>query len=412
MAQLSTSTLKVQISNFQPLLYLKPMVRQIKTQRNCFWLFFCLVALFAPVSAFSQQTDTIRFYSKSFNAQREIYVKTPEAFKYRSARLKLPVIYILDGQHEWFVEPLLSTIKYLQYTHAIPTAIVVVIPLKNRIRECGINKLTDTLPLHQFITEEIPDQIAKYGPNGYNLLIGHSFSASFALYSMLKAPTFYHAVFANSPLDQLHNLVGELNSSSAIEKKNIFISIGGIDLAKDFYHRKHYDTLKKSYPDFFKRIHTFEANFSGHTAVPIVANPTFLTELFYNYSKRYNQLAPVDENYKLTSKPESIAAVLKQIADSSYLDNVPFPIELPDVNGITSRYNNSGYTDYGIAIYELALEYYPKYYDFHLSLGDLYLKKDRNKAIFHYQEAIKLAKEFVVGAAEQKEILAEIRKRM
>jgi predicted alpha/beta superfamily hydrolase len=278
--------------------------------------------LFIPLGSFAQQTDTLKFFSKSFNTEREVYVYTPKVYSYRSDSLKLPVIYILDGQNEWFVEPLLSTVKYLQYTHQIPAAIIVAIPLKNRVRECGIPNIADTLPLHRFITSELADKIKAYGTNGYNVLIGHSFSASFALYSMLKSPEFYKAVIANSPLDQMDSIIKAVNSSNKIAKGSIFISVGGSDQSKDFFHRKNFEMLKSEYPSLFKEIHIYEADYSGHNAVPIVANPEFLCELFYNFSKRYSNLARVNDEYKLISKPGPINQILGDIAASSYIEQI------------------------------------------------------------------------------------------
>src|SRR5690606_33248860 len=140
--------------------------------------------------------------------------------KYRSEEVKLPVIYILDGQHQWFVNPLLSNIRYLQYTHQIPQAIVVTIPLLNRNKECGIKNINDKeLPLHQFITQEIDEKIQSYYPNDFKIIIGHSFSASFALYSYLKKPVYYSGVIANTPLDRKST---RLNSSHVKNSYAVF----------------------------------------------------------------------------------------------------------------------------------------------------------------------------------------------
>ncbi len=135
------------------------------------------MTLFISISIFAQKIDTLEFYAKSFDSKRIIYITTPEFYKYQSEEVKLPVIYVLDDQHEWFVNPLLNTIKNLQYTHQIPQAIIVSIPLLNRYKECGIKTLADNeLPLHKFITQEVDEKIQQYHPNNYKILIGHSFS--------------------------------------------------------------------------------------------------------------------------------------------------------------------------------------------------------------------------------------------
>lgn len=381
----------------------------LRIKRNLMFFFFLCSF---PASTFAQKTDTLTFHSDAFNDERNVYVQIPELAKYRSYKVKLPVIYILDGQHDWFVEPLFSTIKYLQYTHEIPNAILVIIPLKNRVRECGIRDMNDTLPLHNFITKELPHQISKYNPNGYNILIGHSFSASFALYSLLKAPEFYNAVFANSPLDQMDNILAEINKSARINKKSVFLSVGGADDSKDFYHREKYEELKRRYPGLFKEINTYEANASGHTAVPIVADPVFLSMLFINYRKRYSEIADVDDKYKLVSKPLPIKKVISQIDSASFLNGVSYSMEIPDINGIASRYLNSGYDDYGIAIYEKGITYYPNYYGFHVSIAKLYLKTDKKKAIPHLEKAIELVKNYEPNQKNKEELILSITKMM
>jgi S-formylglutathione hydrolase FrmB len=60
----------------------------------------------------------------------------------------------------------------------------VIIPHIDRNTECGIKSLQgEILPLHNFITEELEKQLKAYNPNEFRAIIGHSFSASFALYS-------------------------------------------------------------------------------------------------------------------------------------------------------------------------------------------------------------------------------------
>src|SRR5690606_20906966 len=194
-----------------------------------------ILTLYMSISVFGQNTDTLKFHSKTFNSERTIYITTPEFYKYQSKDVKLPVIYLLDGQHEWFVNPVQNTIRYLQYTHQIPQAIVVTIPLVNRNKECGIKTLEeDELPLYKFITDDVDEKIQKYNPNKYKILIGHSFSASFSLYSYLKNPTYFSAVLANTPLDSFKELILAFEKNKKTDKRNIFISFGGNAKHEDF----------------------------------------------------------------------------------------------------------------------------------------------------------------------------------
>jgi len=350
---------------------------------------FVLILSFFSSFAFGQKTDTITFFSNAFSQQRTVYIQTPQFYKYQSDSLKLPVIYILDGQHDWFVNPALSSIKYLQYTHEIPQAILVIIPLKNRNKECGLVSLDQPeAPLHTLITKELNDKLKLYNPGNYRVLIGHSFSASFSMYSYMLSPGFYSAVIANSPLDQLENLVKAFQQNEKIDKSRIYLSFGSID--KDAYHRKAYDDLKIKYPDFFNQAHTFLANSSRHTAMPITAIPELLSELFSPFSSRYKTVAKVDVTYKLVTPPKTVTKELTQIKGNSKLGDQFYPPELPDINEIASRYDQSGYYPYGISVYELGLKYYPNFYGFHYELGHLYAATDKQRAKAHLDKAISL----------------------
>ena len=136
-------------------------------------------------SLFAQITDTLKFQSSAFKKERTIYVQTPPDYRYAAADVKFPVLYILDGQHDWFVQPCIQLITALQQTKEIPQLLIVVIPLEDRIQECNVDSLNGpTLSLHTFITKEIPEKLKPYLAGNFNALVGHSFSASFALYAL------------------------------------------------------------------------------------------------------------------------------------------------------------------------------------------------------------------------------------
>jgi predicted alpha/beta superfamily hydrolase len=368
-----------------------------------------ILTLLISMSVYGQKTDTITFFSQTFQQERTVYIRTPEFYKYQSDAVKLPVIYILDGQHEWFVNPLVTTIKYLQYTHEISQALLVIIPHIDRNTECGIKSLQgEILPLHNFITEELEKQLKAYNPNEFRAIIGHSFSASFALYSYLKSTEFYSSVIANTPLDHLEELIVELQKNENADYRKISISIGGIALDKDYYHRREFDKLKLKYSTFFNSVNIFLAYQSSHNAVPIVSTPFFLTNIFSDFSSRYLEIAKVNDEYQLLEKPKSVKDELTKIEQASMIGNSNYCPEIPDINGLASRYLSSGLNQYGISIYEMGLEYFPKYYEFHLALYELYLQTDKIKAQHHLNAATKLLEKLENDLPEQQEVLNEI----
>jgi len=348
---------------------------------------FLILFIFSSIT-YGQKIDTLSFYSKAFKEERTVYIHKPKFYKYKSDSVKLPVIYLLDGQHEWFVNPLLSDIQYLQYTHEIPNAIVVVIPHKNRNKECGIVDLKTELPLDVFITNELDKELSKYNPSDYKVIIGHSFSASFSLYSYYNHPDYYNSVIANTPLDVMELLVKSFQENNKIEKGKISISIGGIADSKDYHHRKKYNQLKEKYSDFFNSINVFEADYSAHNAVPIVSTPTLITKVFESFRDRYTDIAKVNDEYKLVNIPEKPEKEVKKVILASKLGASFYPPELAEINGIASRFSYSEYNDHAIEIYKLGIEYYPNYYEFYLSLYELTPNKVKSREYLEKAELL------------------------
>ncbi|MCB0810512.1 MAG: hypothetical protein KDB96_14645, partial [Flavobacteriales bacterium] len=73
---------------------------------------FLSLALSVPVAGMAQHTDTLRFRSQAMDADRLVVVHLPEFHRYASEEVRMPVIVVLDGQHEWFVGPVVNDIRY------------------------------------------------------------------------------------------------------------------------------------------------------------------------------------------------------------------------------------------------------------------------------------------------------------
>jgi predicted alpha/beta superfamily hydrolase len=366
-----------------------------------------LIFLFVTTASFAQKLDTLTVFSEAFQEERTIYIKTPRNFKYKSNDTRFPVIYILDGQHNWFVDPVLSTVEGLQMTKDMPQHIVVIIPHENRILESKFQNFKKNSALHQFITNDLNDLLEKYGVNEHRILIGHSFTASFALYSYLKKPGFYQAVIANTPLYKFEYLITEHNKIETLLKNKIYMSVGG---TKDQHHKKKWDELQEKYPNYFKDINTYEAGYSSHNAVPIVTTPIFLTKIFDKYSKRYYKIAEVNSNYQLVKKPDSPFEELEKIKSKSFISGVFLTPEIADLNGIASRFSNNNYPHHAKKVYELGLKYYPKFWGFHLSLYQLLKREKPEKALMHLSKAERYLDELDNSFPEYTEIKRYISK--
>ena len=69
---------------------------------------------------------------------------------------------------------------------------------------------------------------------------------------------------------------------------------------------------------------------------------------------------------------------------------------------------NSGLNDYAIKLYENAIELYPNYFEFHLYIADLLLKKNVVSAIDHLKKSKQLINKFEQELEDRDEILNEI----
>ena len=201
-------------------------------------------------------------------------------------------------------------------------------------------------------------------------------------------------------------LVEGFEQSEVIDKSKISISIGSS--VKDIAHRKKYDNLKVQFPSFFESIYTFEANYTAHNAVPIVAAPTLLTKVFEDYRNRFFEIAQVDMEYKLINKPGSISEELNKIRVASKIGNYDYPPEISDINGIASRYWNNELEEYAANIYELGVKYYPNYYEFYLSLYELTLDNDKETSRKYLERAELLLKTVENNWEGKLEIIKEI----
>ena len=374
-----------------------------------------LLALIASGSLLAQRTDTLRFHSEAFGGERSITVRLPEFHRYAGPEVRMPVIVLLDGQHDWFIEPLVNDIRFLQYTHVVPQAIIVTVPLTDRLIECAPDSLDQpAMPLLRMLTDELPALLAPYHPSGYTVLVGHSLSASFALYALLQAPEAFDAVIALSPA---HLVAKSLPRAKALvnddQNKRLYVAVGGKERVLDGGHHailtpifdamhlrgKGERLLYREYPS------------AGHTSVPIIAFPELLTTLFSPYALR-DTLAPVNDEYELLAPPPAPAELLRQVdATLGFLGDT-LPWDVAEINGMASRLENSGYNEQAIAVYRRGTQLYPKLFDFHASLGVLLLADDRPAGLAALRRSLELLESEEAQMLERAEIEAQIRELM
>jgi enterochelin esterase-like enzyme len=375
---------------------------------------FLLVVMLCLIAAFgtAQTIDTLRFHSAAFDTEREMVVHLPEFHRYASAEVRMPVIILLDGQHEWVKEPLLTNIRFLQYTHIVPQAIVVTVQHEDRLKECAPDSITQpTMPLLELLTKELPPLLKRYHPGDLTVLVGHSFTASFALYAHLAEPEAFDAVIALSPLHLVQHSMPRV--ADRLEKhlnERVLVAVGGESKLLD---GGHYSDLTNAVQA--ARIERTQGRLlfreypsAGHTSLPIIAFADLLSTLFTPYATR-DSLIPVGLNdYKVLSPPPPPEVLLQQLEATHGFLGSTLPWGLDEANGLLSRLGNSGYSEQVILLLRKAIALYPNYYYFHAWLGDELMEQDPVAARRHLRDALQILEEYDHDDPDYVEMKAEL----
>lgn len=310
----------------------------------------------------------------------------------------MPVIIVLDGQHDWFVEPVLNDIRFLQYTHMVPQAIVVAVPHADRVAESAPDSLSQPgMPLLDLLTSELPHLLKPYHPGDLTVLVGHSFTASFALYASLAAPGAFDAVIALSPLHQVKQSVPRVaDRLEEREDQRVLLAVGGAHRILDGGHHNDLTAaMRAAKPERTQgRLLFREYPSAGHTSLPIVAFPDLLATLFTSYAVR-DTLVPVGLNdYKVITPPPPPDVLLRQLEASHRFLGSALPWGLDEANGLLSRLDNSDHNEQVILLLRKAIALYPNYYYFHAWLGDELMEHRPEEARSHVRNALRILDEY------------------
>ena len=372
---------------------------------------FLSLALSVPVAGMAQHTDTLRFRSQAMDADRLVVVHLPEFHRYASEEVRMPVIVVLDGQHEWFVDPVVNDIRYLTFTKELPQCIIVEVPHADRISECRIPEGEGPEPaLLRMLVEELPGLLEPYHPGGFQLLIGHSFTASFALYAFAKYPERFPVVLAHTPGNGSDGHLARVKQHVQEDPdRAVYLSVGGPELKKDkWHHGWNTEALRKEglpgdLPNFLFR----EVPHAAHNAVPIRATPEFLSHCFNAFSLR-DSLVPVNMYYQLDDPPPPAEELLRQVEQDLAWRGTSIPWELAEINGMASRLMTGDHPEQLLAVFQRGVELYPGYWEFHAAVGELLLESDPAKGKASLRRSLALLEEYDRDQPDYAEIKAEL----
>ena len=140
--------------------------------------------------------------SEILNEERDLIIYLPD--DYYSSESQYPVLYLLDGRTHFHHAT--GAVNFLSVYDKIPHMIVVSI--------INVDRNRDFSPVHDesiptsggaekflgFVSEELIPKLDKdYRTSGFNVLMGHSFGGTFAVYSLLTKPDVFDAYIAVSP---------------------------------------------------------------------------------------------------------------------------------------------------------------------------------------------------------------------
>jgi pimeloyl-ACP methyl ester carboxylesterase len=374
----------------------------------------CATTLFAaPLNA--QRVDTLSIHSAAFGTTRQVWVHLPEGHQYVGPKAPLPVLIVLDGQHDWFATPVRTIIQGLSDTKELPWSIIVVVPHADRVAESSFRRNSaEPLPLLRFLADELPAALVPYHASDLRILVGHSFTASFALHAMLERPDRFSAVMAHSPLDGIGATIPRTVAlMRSRPDRAALVSVGGLEQWADTYHARELLPLVRSaalqpLPDNFV-LHVAES--ARHNAVPIRATPELLATYFRPFANRDTLLA-VNEEYVLRTPPPPVAEMMAQIDASLAFRGTQIPWQLPDIAGLASRLETGPHPAHAEAVYERGIALYPEYFQFHASLGELVAARDPRAARAHFAEALRLVERHERGSEDYAEMRAALLERL
>lgn len=372
-------------------------------------MFVALGLLATEVNA--QHTDTLHFRSQAMEADRTVIVHLPEFHRYTAPEVRLPVIIVLDGQHEWFVEPVLNDIRYLTFTKEVPQCITVVVPHTDRIHECRIPEDEGPEPaLLRMLVEELPGLLEPYHPSDLQLLIGHSFTASFALYAFAQHPERFPVVLAHTPGNGADSHLARVRQRLQEDPhRAVYLSVGGPERPKDKWHHAWITSAlqREELPGTLSGFMFREVPHAAHNAVPIRATPEFLSHCFKSFSVR-DSLVAVDMNYQLEQPPPPPLELMELVEAMQRWRGYSIPLELPEINGLASRLMSGDHPEQLLAVYRRGTELYPNHWEFHAAVGELLLDQDPEAGKASLRRSLVLLEKYDRDDPDYKEIKGEI----
>jgi predicted alpha/beta superfamily hydrolase len=347
-------------------------------------IFTC--SLMAQTEKLPKDKLLIELESTILMEKRIISIDLPDDYTITDS--KYPVLYLLDGRTHF--KHASAAVDFLSGMGAIPQVIVVSIHNIDRNRDFSPVH-TERIPTSggaekflNFLSEELTTYInSNYRSSGMDILLGHSFGGTFAVYSLLEKPGLFDAFIAVSPALQYADnyLVKEAEKGLKPYKGN----------------RYFYMTVGNE-PNYFDALSTFSKVIEEKAEETIQFKYVKMPSENHNttpYSSVFSGLRYIFSDWQIT--PDIANKGLTEI-DAFYANlsaKYGNPMETPEriINNLGYTYLQVGKIENAISVFEENVKRYPKSANVYDSMGDAFENDGQlDKAAKFYQEAYDIGK--------------------
>jgi len=352
-------------------------------------VWFASLFILLAVQGRAQTTEIIDIPSKIFHGIRKVKICLPQGYNDYPNR-KYNVIYFFDAQSDEFFNYVKATIDYLGANADIFISPVILVGIqtddrrfeflpKNQtdqpLKDYGTSVRlggADSLALH-LKKEVFPVIQQKFRCNSFNIAIGHSLSASFITYTMIKYPELFNTTIAISPNyyydnEQLLHVFSNLTSYHTLNKKILYIAYGKDDKTEERFRKStiKMDSIlsKKKIKGLIWQVQSLDNN--SHSTTP-------LEGIFKGLMAFNRELIPSEQqietfyNDRQISFTDNLKKYYKSRADSY---NIQLPT-IEDINHIAYNCFYSQKNNDAIEVLKWAISMYPDDTNLFDSMGEI-----------------------------------------
>ena len=361
-------------------------IRQTLVYFLLVYLFFSNICLAQTDESYISVGKTITIESKTLNENRNIFIYTPMG--YEQSQEKYPVIYVLDGEGNYFFASAVADFLSRGNNSQIPKSIVVGIPNTDRLRDFSPVKDPNFQTsgggenFLDFMNNELFPYIdTNYRTHEYRTLFGHSLCGMFAVYTLFERPEMFNSAIAVSPylqfanefvLDHIDSIFNENSSFN----KHLYITIGN---EPDYF--KSLDRLENILSEKTRNLtwQIIKLESEDHTSIPLKSFYDGIIEIYSGWQLP-NEIAmngaksikdhytKLEEKYGFTANPSELM-----------------------INLLGYRLMQDNRLEKAIEVFKYNVELYPKSANVYDSLGEAFENdKQFRKAELNYLKAVEI----------------------